>query len=130
MGFSGEDYAGVSFPHTDALVITLTITNHNIHRILVDNGSSAHILCWPAFMYMDISSDKIVPARYPLMGFAGEEVQPVDSIKLLVTAGEPSRQKTIMVKFLLVDHPSACNAILGRVAFNEQKAITSTSHWK
>jgi hypothetical protein len=39
IGFSDEDYAGVSLPHTDALVVTLAIANHKIHRILVDNGS-------------------------------------------------------------------------------------------
>lgn len=54
---------------------------------------------------MDISRDKIVLARFPLMGFAGEQVQPFGSIELLVTAREHLRQKTIMVKFLVVDRP-------------------------
>jgi hypothetical protein len=75
VGFSDEDYVGVSLPHTDALVITLIVANHNIHHILVDNGSLADILYWSAFTYMDISQEKIVPARYPLMGFTGEQVQ-------------------------------------------------------
>ncbi len=44
--FSDEDYAGVSLPHTDALVITLQVANHIIHRIFVDNGSLADILYW------------------------------------------------------------------------------------
>lgn len=35
-----------------------------------------------------------------------------------------------MVKFLLVDQPSAYNAIIGRVSLNELKAITSISHLK
>jgi hypothetical protein len=35
-----------------------------------------------------------------------------------------------MVKFLLIDRPSAYNAILGRTALNDLKAITSTSHLK
>jgi hypothetical protein len=34
LGFSDDDYVGVSLPHIDALVITLTIVNHNIHQIL------------------------------------------------------------------------------------------------
>jgi predicted negative regulator of RcsB-dependent stress response len=33
-----------------------------------------------------------------------------------------------MVRFLLVDRPLAYNAIFGRTALNELKAITSTSH--
>jgi hypothetical protein len=28
VGFSEDDYAGVSLPHTDALVVSLTIANH------------------------------------------------------------------------------------------------------
>jgi hypothetical protein len=34
----------------------------------------------------------------------------------------------MMVKFLLIDRPSAYNAILRRTTLNELKAITSTSH--
>jgi hypothetical protein len=81
----------MSLPHIDALVITLTIANHNIHHILVDNGSLADILYWSAFTYMNICLDKIVSARYPLMGFVGEQVQPIGSIELPVTAGDHLR---------------------------------------
>jgi hypothetical protein len=35
-----------------------------------------------------------------------------------------------MVKFLLVDQPSAYNAIIGRASLNELKAVTSTPHLK
>lgn len=44
IGFSDDENVGISLLHSDALVITLTIENHNVHRILVDNGSSANIL--------------------------------------------------------------------------------------
>lgn len=43
IGFFNDDYVGVSFSHTDALVVMLAIGNHKIHRILVDTGSSADI---------------------------------------------------------------------------------------
>ncbi|XP_062166959.1 uncharacterized protein LOC133873245 [Alnus glutinosa] len=128
VGFLDEDYARVSLPHIDALVIMLQVANHIIHRIFVDNRSSTDILYWSAFTHMDISRDKIVPSRYPLMGFAREQVQPVSSIELPVTTGDHSRQKTIMVKFRVIGHPSAYNAILGRTALNKLKAVTSTSH--
>lgn len=129
-GFFYEDYARVSLPHTDALVITLTIENHNIHQILVDNGSSADILYWSAFEYMDRGREKITPARFPLLGFIGEQGQPVGSIELLVTTCILSRQRTLMVKFILVDRPLAYNAIIERATLNELKAVTSTPHLK
>ena len=42
--FGPEDVVGVATPHEDALVITVTIGNAKVHRLLVDNGSSANIL--------------------------------------------------------------------------------------
>lgn len=40
------------------------------------------------------------------------------------------KQTTILEKFLLVDIPSAYNAIIIRVTLNELRAITSTPHLK
>jgi hypothetical protein len=57
------------------------------------------------------------------MGFTREQVMSVGSIKLQVTAWEPPREKTIMVKFPVVDSPSAYNAIFGRTMLNELKAM-------
>ena len=46
LSYSEEDARGVVMPHEDALVVTMTVANHTIHRILVDNWSSADILYW------------------------------------------------------------------------------------
>jgi hypothetical protein len=63
---------GVVMPHDDALVVTVTVANHAIHRILVDNRSLADILYWPAFQQMGIEQDKIKPFGSPLIGFGRE----------------------------------------------------------
>jgi hypothetical protein len=128
IGFSDDDYAGVCLPHTDALVLSLVIANHKIHRILVDTGSSADILYRSAFEQMKIDRNKVIPARHSLLRFTGEQVLPLGSIKLPVTAGTYPRQNTIMVLFLIIDLPSAYNSILRRTALNELKAVTSTPH--
>jgi hypothetical protein len=80
LGFSYDDYAGVSLPHTDALVVTLAIANHKIHWILVDTGSSADILYKSAFELKKIDRGRMIPTRYPLVGFSGEQVLSVGSI--------------------------------------------------
>jgi hypothetical protein len=49
ISFSEKDAKGVMMPHDDELVVTLTVANHMIHQILVDNGSLADILYWPVF---------------------------------------------------------------------------------
>ncbi|XP_062171004.1 uncharacterized protein LOC133876775 [Alnus glutinosa] len=128
--FSDEDYEGVYLPHSDALVVTMVIGNHRIHRVLVDNGSSADILYKSAFDLMKISEDKLSAFRFPLVGFAGERVMPLGSIELQVTVGSSPTEKTIPLRFLIVDQPSAYNAIFGRTAQAELKAVTSIPHLK
>jgi hypothetical protein len=55
LSFSEEDAWGVVMPLNDVLVVIVTIANHTIHRILVDNGSSVDILYWLAFQQMGIN---------------------------------------------------------------------------
>ena len=42
--FSERDACHICHPHYDALVVKAMIANNNVHRILVDNGSSMDIL--------------------------------------------------------------------------------------
>ena len=55
VGFSEDDARRLYHPHDDALVISLRVGDYNIHRMLVDNGSSADILYYPAFQQMGIN---------------------------------------------------------------------------
>jgi hypothetical protein len=128
LSFSEEDAQGVVMPHDDALVVTVTIANHAIHRILVGNGSSTDILYWPAFQQMGIDRDRIKPFGSRLVGHGEEQVQPIGIILLLVTTGTAPKLSTIMVNFLVVDRPSTYNAIIDRSALNKLKAATSTYH--
>lgn len=66
--FSDEDYMGISLLHTNALVVTLIMANHNIHRILVDNGCSANILYWFEFKKTGLGEEEDCPDRLPLDG--------------------------------------------------------------
>ena len=47
--FSEKDARRLHHPHDDALVVNIWIGDYNTHRVLVDNGSSADILFYPAF---------------------------------------------------------------------------------
>lgn len=44
ISFREDDEEGVLYPHDDALVVTIQITNFTMRRILINNGSSANIL--------------------------------------------------------------------------------------
>jgi hypothetical protein len=47
--FSQDDIKLVSFPHTDAMVITMHINKWDVTTVLVDNGSQAETLLLPTF---------------------------------------------------------------------------------
>ena len=47
--FTDKDAERIHHPHNDAIIITLLITDYTTRRVLVDNGSSADILYYPAF---------------------------------------------------------------------------------
>ena len=55
--FTDEDAARIHHPHDDAIVITLLIADYTTRRVLVDNGSLANILYYPAFQEMDLGRD-------------------------------------------------------------------------
>jgi len=49
ISFFEKDAWRLYLPHDDALVINLLIADFNTWRVLVDSGSSADILYYPAF---------------------------------------------------------------------------------
>ena len=85
--FTDEDSARIHHPHDDAIVITLLIADYTTRRVLVDNGSSADILYYPAFQQMKLRRDQLRPVYSPLVGFGGTKVQPVGTITLPVMVG-------------------------------------------
>ena len=126
--FSDSNLEGCQHPHDDPLVIRAVVANKTIHRVLVDNGSSADIIFASAFDKMGIGREKLEPISTHLREFSGEKVLPLGSIQLVHTLGDPPCQVTTTVRFLIVDAPSAYNMLLGRPFLNAIKAIPSTYH--
>ena len=126
--FSYSDLKGCQHPHIDPLVIKEVVANKTIHRVLVDNGSSADIIFASAFDKMGIGREKLEPASTHLRGFSGEKVLPLGSIQLVLALGDPPSQATTTIRFLIVDAPSAYNVLLGRPSLNTIKVIPSAYH--
>ena len=76
IGFSEEDARRLHHLHDDALVVNIRIEDYNMHKVLVNNGSLADILYYPAFQQMGISRERLVPTNAPLVGFGGMKVLP------------------------------------------------------
>ena len=128
ISFTDEDAERIHHPYDDAIVITLLIADYTTRRVLIDNGSLADILYYPAFQQMRLGRDQLHPVCSPLIGFGGMKVQPVGTITLPVVVGSYPQQITKEVNFLVVDCSSSYNAIIERPTLNSWKAITSTYH--
>ena len=126
--FSDSDLEGCQHPHDDPLAVRVIVANTTIHRVLIDNGSSADIIFASAFDKMGFGREKLEPVNTHLRGFSGENVLPLGSIQLVLTLGDPPCQATTTTRFLNVDAPSAYNMLLGRPSLNAIKAIPSAYH--
>ena len=75
---------------------------------------------------MKISDLKPLPN--PIYDFTGDSVVPLGVISLSMTLGEYLRQSYVMDDFLVINQPSAFNAVLGRPSLKELKTVTSIHH--
>ncbi|KAL0361605.1 UNVERIFIED_CONTAM: hypothetical protein Sradi_3845000 [Sesamum radiatum] len=98
--------------HNDALVITAILANYEVGRIFIDSGSSADILFGEAYDQMQLGDVFLEKVNTSLSGFAGEVVHPRGMVSLPLTMGKGAARKTCLLKFLVVDVPSAYKATL------------------
>ena len=126
--FLEEDARRLHHPHNNALVVSIRVEDYNVHRVLVNNGSSADILYYPTFQQMGIDRAHLIPTNASLVGFGGTKVFPLRAVTLSMRVGDYLQQITMDVTFLVVDCSSAYNGILGRPTMNSWKAATSTYH--
>ena len=86
--FSEEDARRLHHPHDDAIIVSIRVGDYNTHRVLIDNGSSANILYYPAFQQMRIDKEWLVSTNTPLVRFKGTKVYPLGVVTLPVTVGD------------------------------------------
>ncbi|XP_074301515.1 uncharacterized protein LOC141632912 [Silene latifolia] len=131
---SREDLPAISFDeadipdevehHHDALIITLSIGNCPVKKILVDTGSSVNLIMLETLKNMGCSEKDLVQKAVPLVSFSGETKQSLGEIVVPTFAGGKNKQ----VRYLVIDGPSTYNVILGRPWVHEMKAVPSMYH--
>ena len=105
--FTDKDAARIHHPHDDAIVISLLIADYSTRRVLIDNGSSADILYYPAFQQMNLRRDQLRLVHSPLVDFGRMKVQPISTITLPMVVGAHPQQVTRNVNFLVIDCSSS-----------------------
>ncbi|XP_060968811.1 uncharacterized protein LOC133036284 [Cannabis sativa] len=123
-----SDARWIHHPHSDALVIVANIGGDNVHRILVDNGSSVNLLNFQAFKQMGLQEKDLRPVTSSIYGFTGDVIALKGMIKLPITLRTAPVTAKSMADFAVIDQYSAYNAMIGRPILKEMKIITSIYH--
>ncbi|XP_038701845.1 uncharacterized protein LOC119998569 [Tripterygium wilfordii] len=124
MVFTDDEATQLLHPHHDALVSTFQVTNINLKRILIDNGSSANVLFLATYKGMGLDETLILRKSTTLIGFNGKVNHSLGEVVLPISALGLNKQ----TRFSIVDSPSAYNAILGRPWLHAIRVVPSTYH--
>jgi len=127
--FTDRDFRAIDTQQDDPMVITIDLANCEIRKTLVDQGNSVDVLYWRTFKKMELDESEIVPLDKQIIGFSGERVDTKGYIDLHTRFGEIGQgQKTISVRYVVVDVNTSYNALLGRPSLNKPSVIVSTPH--
>ncbi|XP_019238710.1 PREDICTED: uncharacterized protein LOC109218777 [Nicotiana attenuata] len=119
--FDESDTQGLTFPHYDALVISLRISDTDVKWIMVDDGSGACII-HPRVLAQMRLEDEIVPRCIMLTGFNNVVERTSGEITLPILTGGITLETT----FHIMNHDTAYNAIIGRPWIHAMRAIMSS----
>ncbi|XP_074336041.1 uncharacterized protein LOC141673207 [Apium graveolens] len=107
--FRKRESRWVHHPHNDALVIILLIGEMNVHRVFLDNGSSANILYYSTYKKLGFPDSDMYFEDAHVYSFTGEAVRVMGSVRIPVTLGEGALSVTQMIDFKLLDQDSVHN---------------------
>jgi len=63
-------------PHEDDLVVISIVTvGRKVHKVLIDQGSSADIMLWGTFTNLQLSPNQLRSYDGCLVGFVGDQVE-------------------------------------------------------
>jgi hypothetical protein len=125
---SSQDVNLTSFPHTDAIVVTVHIDKWDVTKILIDNGSQAKILFLATFDTMGFDRKQLKEPSMPLYGFGGKRIDPVGAITLLVSFDTPKNPHTEYITFDVVDMTYPYNAIFRRGLLNTFEGVLHSAY--
>ena len=126
--FTDDDFNIHDPDQEDPIVILATITNWQVHKILVDQGSSVDVLYWYTFLKLNIHMEMVKLYSDPLVGFVGERVYIRGFIDLLMTFGNGRAHRTQTMRYSLVEADTSYSVLIGRRTLNALGAIISTPH--
>ena len=86
------------------LLVSSTITDVKLNRVLIDGGSSLNILFLKTFNQMSLPRSELRPCTAPFHGvIPGASSTPIGQITLPVTFGTPENYRTEYMQFEVAD---------------------------
>nr|XP_016512208.1 PREDICTED: uncharacterized protein LOC107829242 [Nicotiana tabacum] len=119
--FDKSDVDGLSFPHYDALVITLRIADTNVKRIMVDDRRGAYII-HPRVLVQIRLEDKRIPHCIMLIGFNNVVERTSREIVLPILVGGVTLETT----FCIMNQETAYDDIIGRPWIHAIRVVPSS----
>jgi len=128
--FTKADLRDVVPNDNDLVVISVVTIGRKVHRVLVDQGSSADVMFWSTFSKLQLSPDQLRSYTGCLYSVAGDQVEVREHLELRTTFTDGVTSRTENIRYLVVNAPSTYNILLGRPALNRLRAVGSTHHMK
>jgi len=126
MVFDGHEGPHITSSHNNLLVEEIKVASTLIRRILIDTGSSVDIITWDCLKKLRHLGRKIILLMHPILGFGGQQVNPMGMIWLPLQFGDKIKALNLEVDFLIVDVPTTYNIILVRQTLHKVKAIIAS----
>ncbi|KAL0285174.1 UNVERIFIED_CONTAM: hypothetical protein Sangu_2790300 [Sesamum angustifolium] len=92
ISFNSQDMDPMRNQNNDALVISATLANFLVKKVLVDSGSSADIMFHDAYVQLGIDNAQLRKVNTPLTGFSGEMIEPLGEVMLPLSLGSLSEE--------------------------------------
>ncbi|KAL0398230.1 UNVERIFIED_CONTAM: hypothetical protein Sradi_2166300 [Sesamum radiatum] len=91
ISFSRQDLDPKRNQNNDALVISATLSNFWVKKVLVDSGSSADIIFYDAYAQLGVDNAQLRKVNTPLTGFSGEMIEPLGEVTLPLSLAPTQR---------------------------------------
>jgi hypothetical protein len=131
LSFYLEELPGGSPNSQIPLLIQASMANFDVHKILVDEGSSCDIMYSSLFKILQLDQHHLSPyLGSDLQDFNGSTSKPWGYVDLHVRFDQREASKQVRVKFLVVDCPSLYQCIIGRTTLADLVVVPSTVHLK
>ena len=113
------------------MVLDPIINGYHLTRVLMDGGSSLHLIYQDTVRRMGIDSSRISKINTTFEGvIPGVEAYIRGSVILEVTFGSPGNSRSEELVFIIAPFQSSYQALLGRMAFARFNAVPHYAYLK